>query len=685
MKNADNKEKVTIIVPVFQVIKYLRRCLDSILKQSYRNLEIIVVDDGSDDGSGEVCDLYAGKDSRITVIHKENGGVSRARNDALDIATGDYIFFLDADDFIETGAIATLHQEIKRTEADAAICNYRYVWEHSISKSSYSIRNMPIKDQVLDPEVIQKEKMFGDKPWFWSMVCGKLFKRKVFSELRFSPDRYYEDEFIFHKIYGVCDRIACVSAALYNYIQRYDSINGGKIDVRKLDSAEARLQRADYYANTPGFKETSLKTLLHSSFILFEYYHKTNARFDEVHRARNRELQKHFRDTYARTGQDRKHAPLSMKFWLLLSYWNMYFGGKARWLFQRMSISKLVFYTAYTVFSLCKLTLLKARILSSKKQGMSFLVMTPEHGNLGDHAIAEAEETLLGKNHINCFEVTGKSLLLLQRRGKLSIFDGSKIVINGGGNLGTIWPEYEGLIQDIFLSNPNSKILLMPSTVFYDGTEFGEYVADRSSKVINSHKNGMLFARERYSYEVMKRMYRNVWLSPDVVFTMNKCKDRTDREGCVLCFRSDRERILSSDEEKKIQEMAGDFYKKVTPSDMDLKTGISNRQRDRELNRKLELFASSELVITDRLHGMLFSVITGTPCLLLGSMSPKIEGSFQWVSELGYVFYAHDAEELLSILPDVVKNIKGKSFSYHAGYFANAFSSLFSYLSEFGK
>ena len=125
-----SKPLITVIVPIYHVEKYLHRCVDSILNQTYENLEIILVDDGSGDACSSICDEYAGRDSRIVVIHKENGGLSDARNAGIEIAKGQYLAFVDSDDYIHKDMYKILMKEILESNAEVSICSYKYVYDN---------------------------------------------------------------------------------------------------------------------------------------------------------------------------------------------------------------------------------------------------------------------------------------------------------------------------------------------------------------------------------------------------------------------------------------------------------------------------------------------------------------------------------------------------------------------------
>ena len=173
--------EVSIIVPVYQVEKYIRQCIDSILAQTFTDFELILVDDGSKDNSGKICDEYAEKDKRIRVIHKENGGLSDARNKGLDNAAGKYFMFVDGDDYIAPNMAECLHNSILKADADIAACNYRYIFE-SDGKKDFTTEN---KAEVLNANEIfynrKNERNYG----FWTVAWNKLYKAETFKKERF--------------------------------------------------------------------------------------------------------------------------------------------------------------------------------------------------------------------------------------------------------------------------------------------------------------------------------------------------------------------------------------------------------------------------------------------------------------------------------------------------------------------
>lgn len=215
---------ISVIVPVYKVEPYLSRCVDSILAQTYRNLEILLVDDGSPDNCGAICDDYAAKDARIKVIHKKNGGLSSARNAALDVARGEYFGFVDSDDWIEPEMYETLLAGIQTYDADMA---YGGRYDVDGNTGGKTIGLCPGKD-----ECISGMEMLG-RVFLWdncdSAAWDKLYHRSLFADIRYPEGLINEDIAIFYRLMEKTSRVAMCAKPLYNYLHRPNSITTAKI------------------------------------------------------------------------------------------------------------------------------------------------------------------------------------------------------------------------------------------------------------------------------------------------------------------------------------------------------------------------------------------------------------------------------------------------------------------------
>lgn len=242
---------VSIIVPVYKVEEYLHQCVDSIINQTYRNLEIILIDDGSPDRCPEICDEYAARDNRIKVIHKFNGGLSEARNHGLELASGEYIMFVDSDDYVDIRIVETLIEAIDASSADIAMCGRNDMRTTSIS-SNCNFESDVVLDKKSLMALILRDKI-GSQAW------AKLFKKEQFKNLRFPIGRLYEDIGTTYLAFNKCNRMVYISRPLYYYRLNQSSISFSEKPNKIYDtfcSFNERLQFAE--ANYPEVKDDCL-------------------------------------------------------------------------------------------------------------------------------------------------------------------------------------------------------------------------------------------------------------------------------------------------------------------------------------------------------------------------------------------------------------------------------------------
>ena len=222
--------KISIIVAAYKVEKYLRKCVDSILNQTYHNIEIILVNDGSPDACGSICDEYAIQDDRVKVIHKENGGQATARNRGLEVASGEYVGFVDGDDWIEPAMYESLLNEIISEQADIVQCEW-YLVDSDGNKSSCikdSEKEIYSSNEALIELILPTGKLLN------TSVCCKLFKRNIANSSRFSPVRAYEDdEYVFNTV-AISSKIVCITRELYDYYVREGSTMTSSFNLNKL-------------------------------------------------------------------------------------------------------------------------------------------------------------------------------------------------------------------------------------------------------------------------------------------------------------------------------------------------------------------------------------------------------------------------------------------------------------------
>lgn len=233
--------KVSVIVPVYNVKDYVDECINSIVSQSYKDIEIIIVDDGSKDGSGERCDEWATKDSRIVVLHQKNMGLSEARNTGLDVASGEYITFIDSDDYYEVDALQTLVYNAEKNNADMVVCKGKRVSENG--KQSISEEVIDYSDSFIDEETFWRRYI---NDMYYIVVWSKLYRRDVFSDIRFPVGEINEDEAILWMVLSKCKKIYATNDIVYNYRIRNSSIMRSNFSEKNLSQPKRLLDEINY-------------------------------------------------------------------------------------------------------------------------------------------------------------------------------------------------------------------------------------------------------------------------------------------------------------------------------------------------------------------------------------------------------------------------------------------------------
>lgn len=264
--------KLSIIVPIYNVERYLERCIISILNQTYINFELILVNDGSTDNSKDICEKYLSIDNRIKLINKKNGGLSSARNTGIELAIGEYIAFVDSDDYINKYMYEVLITTLKKDKSDMVICGYNKVDQNEINfqeiNNHIDVNNV-LASKISKVEALDKLLIEGEKfvvPW------NKIYKRKLFNELRYKNGKIYEDEFLAHRVLYKCNKVSVINEKLYFYIQRDGSIINSKFTTKRFDKVYALKERIDFLKekNLLELKEKAEKSFV--DYFIWNYF-----------------------------------------------------------------------------------------------------------------------------------------------------------------------------------------------------------------------------------------------------------------------------------------------------------------------------------------------------------------------------------------------------------------------------
>lgn len=247
------KALVSIIIPVYNVEKYIYRCVDSVLAQTYDNLEIILVDDGSTDRCPDICDEYAKRDDRIAVIHKQNGGLGYARNSGFEKSSGEFIMFVDSDDYLSEDAVEVLYDRITAGGSDLAVGKHTDIYEDGSTNSTYCSR---MTDEVYSArEALSK---MGDDNYIPVAAWGKLYRRKILSGISYPSLKCGEDLWVYPYIIEKCNSVSVVNKTGYYYFQRANSIMHKKSERAKYDELDAILHITRYFYDS-GYVSSSQK------------------------------------------------------------------------------------------------------------------------------------------------------------------------------------------------------------------------------------------------------------------------------------------------------------------------------------------------------------------------------------------------------------------------------------------
>ena len=252
------KPMISVIVPVYNVKKYVGKCLDSILKQKYENLDILVIDDGSTDGSSEICDRYAAKDKRVRVFRKKNGGLSDARNFGLRKAKGNIVAFIDGDDFVKEDYISAMYEVMAKNNAGVVICGYNDVIPAE--------KTMSGKDATV--KLLTQHENIDIVAW------NKLYKKFIFmqNEIRFPVGKKHEDTLTTYKVLAKAKKVSYIDKSLYCYIDRKDSIMNtekaeGRLAMRELAAKEA----VEYFSKNKDLKQAAEISLLLAKYAYLDF------------------------------------------------------------------------------------------------------------------------------------------------------------------------------------------------------------------------------------------------------------------------------------------------------------------------------------------------------------------------------------------------------------------------------
>ena len=304
------------------------------------------------------------------------------------------------------------------------------------------------------------------------------------------------------------------------------------------------------------------------------------------------------------------------------------------------------------------------RELKNGQSGTVYLVGTPIHPNVGDSAIVLAELFFLKKTLPKGLKLVEIPQREFRKYRKLAIrsmlrSEGCPVLWHGGGNMGDVWIGEELIRREALVALDNKRIISFPQTIFYSDTDKGRKNANASIPYYNGRKGLTLNARERRSYEIMRFLYpeTEINLMPDIVlsssaeeFGVSPCI----RKGVLMCLRNDVEKSIGNEFWEDLKKRVGRMGESVRVTDMEATSVIFTDTRAEIVRRKMQEFRGAKLAITDRLHGMVFAALTGTPCVVFSNNNHKVKSTYDWISYLPYIRYAETMEEAENCIPELL-------------------------------
>ena len=305
----------------------------------------------------------------------------------------------------------------------------------------------------------------------------------------------------------------------------------------------------------------------------------------------------------------------------------------------------------------------------------------PHHSNLGDHAIYIAEKNIIRKKFPN-YEIQTLDEVFAEKcakRIKKYVDDSDILCLQGGGNLGNQYMIQELGRRSIIENFPNNKIILFPQTMYFSNDEAGKVELENSKRIYNNHKKLYLMAREEVTYKKMKETFKNskIYFTPDIVTTMNESDYVDKKEGVLFLVRNDVEKNIDNASLKKIEDLFKNRNINTIYSDNDKGGVIHELEKHNKVYEMLNLFKKSKIVITDRLHGMIFAVITGTPCIVFGNYNYKIEKSAEWFKNSNYISYIPSNKNIEYIDKEISRLLSLRKQKYDNSYSIKIFDKVF--------
>lgn len=639
---------VSVIVPVYKVERYLEQCLVSIVHQSYQDLEILLVDDGSPDNCPQLCDMWAQRDSRIHVIHKPNGGLSDARNAGLRQAHGDLVAFVDSDDWLALDMIEKMTDAMLRNQADMVVCQYVVAYADGRFEKR-APENGP--EEILNQQQALSELLIDGR--LTNHVWRKLYWRNKIPKDVFPKGRNFEDIYVMPELFAPCKKFVYITDPLYFYRCNENGIvQSAKIkDLRDCLAAQEHAGEviADICPSLAQQVEmcSVWKTVglwMDSVFALDSAQEKCSFQEQLNEKLKHAKLQ-----DVKILGKRKQLALLFIQhFPALARGYSKVLGKDDNFLSDFKKLLRLVRHN------------LRLKKELKKDASPKFVVLcVPTYGNLGDRALQVGERCFI-KKYFPTYKPVFVSLDDSSHVYLLKDVISSKdiIALQAGGNIGTLYSGIHNMQESVMQVFTDRKMIIFPQTLYYSPDAEGKKALEKTRKLYGSFENLKVFVRDPASEHFVRENLPNTdaALMPDMVLMNRPQVTHKKREGALICLRGDSEATLPIVARDRLLTQVEKRFTKIRQTDTHVYYAPKNdADVQKLLNQSWTQMAESELVITDRLHGMIFALLTGTPCITILSKSPKVEGVYnEWLKDNKMIKIIHSVDEFSQAVEEVL-------------------------------
>lgn len=639
--------KFSVIMPVYNVEKYIETAIKSVLNQTYENFELLIINDGTRDDSMKIVSKYQNKDDRIKIYNKQNGGLSSARNYGLKYATGQYICFIDSDDYIEDTMLEKLNDEISVKKYDMLIYGYNI---DILNSNEQKIESKKITEKSFIFSRNNSQNLNFKNISIIGYAWNKCYKYELIknNSLKFEEGTSYIEDIVFNNsFFKISKDIKVMDTSLYHYIQRNRETLGRKSykNMLELDLRYSKLLEEILLSlnNTKEqveeiIEQTLFERIKWSIIVIISDRHNSG----KLLLLRN--YFKYLKDNYCIF---LKNAEFNKKDKIIIWF------AKKNLVFSFYCLGKL-FVKVMKILKKVKksipnhwkdilkyhLSSPNIKIFERRDSKKIIVFLGADYGNLGDVAITESQISFLKQNFpdYEIKEIPISQTYTYIKSLKRNLTKKDIITLIGGGNISDLYEDIETQRRFIISKFKKNRIVSFPQTVYFTDTKRGRESMKKTVKIYKKHHQLYLFAREEKTYDFFKNHFdsNRIFMCPDIVLSKTltiSYNKKKKAKKIVFCIRNDKESAISKEQLKDIRESIVDNTIAFTDTQVPYnKMSIETRQQ--ELKKIIEIFVNSKLVITDRLHGMILCAITNTPCLAIDNSNGKVLGVYnKWLKE----------------------------------------------------